>query len=274
MGLTDAWKSEEMIRYFLGLSKTKSDTDRRSCAVHAFLAGKSRTYSTDRFLNYWTAMNAYYGFFGDNFSKTYKEKYHKLTRKYNLINKDSKTITVLICSEIKKDLIIMDFKLLKDPKEEEKKDKDSEDKGEKKKETFYTNKLLYECTGEDIDDLYDDALANLDSEVGEGNPYKPLYNATDAIGIPLYVYLLLVYPYMLRCNYFHGNTVQPVIAGYRDPEIFDLNIINRFLERYLTEKIPTMFEDQVIDDESFEYIKRICEYWENNQHNKMNTYLE
>ena len=250
MGLTDAWKSKDMIDHFLGSTKTAIDTDMRSCAVMAFLAGKSRTYRTDRFLNFWTSINAYYSYIGDSFEKAYKKKNgleedEDVPNKYRMNHLDNPCIGALICTDIKKDCYI-------------KKKYDSSKEFSEVCES--TNKLLYTCTDGNIDALYEDALANLDNEIREGCPYNPLYEAAKKIEVPLFVYLLLLYPYRLRCNYFHGSKVQPVIAGYRDPEIFDLNIINRFLERFLTEKIPSMFEETEMSDEDLENIIRYCKY--------------
>lgn len=249
--LTDAWRSDAMIAYYLhstktgGSNRTGMDDDRFNIAVQAFLAGKSRIYTTDRFLNYWTAVNALYSSIGDLFETAFLKKYEKLSNKYKMNHLDNPCIGALIVTDIKNDCYLP--------------------KGIRKLDGFdelyqSTNHLLYACVKKGPDDLYEDAYDNLDNEMREGCPYNPLYEAAGKIGLPLYVYLLLIYPYQLRCSYFHGSKAQPVISGYRDPEIFDLKIINRFLERYLTEKIPVILTRKEMDEADMEMIRKYCEY--------------
>lgn len=56
LNLSKEWQNDEVIAFYAGATKTSSDTSYRNCAALAYLASKSRSYQTDRFLNLWTAM--------------------------------------------------------------------------------------------------------------------------------------------------------------------------------------------------------------------------
>ena len=241
--LSDAWHSAEVIRYYLDTCKTGSDTNYANCAVHAYLAAKSRRYRTDRFLNYWTAMNAYYNSISARFEDAYIAHNGSLGSTYKCKNYDSPGIGALTVSKIREDCIL--------PKDLAKLPEfDSIYKD--------TNRKLFHAEGIDPDVLYEESRKHLDNRCAPDDPYRELYEAADTMGIPLFVYLLLIYPYMLRCNYFHGSKVQPVISAYTDPEIFDLWIINRFLERFLNDAIPEMFAPGPMAEDEYEKIRHFC----------------
>ena len=85
--------------------------------------------------------------------------------------------------------------------------------------------------------------------------YNGLFDLADHLGVSLYTFLLVIYPYWLRCNYFHGSKAQPILAAYIDPEYRDLKLINTFLERFLSTSIPKMFCAKRLSDNEVDLIK-------------------
>lgn len=73
--------------------------------------------------------------------------------------------------------------------------------------------------------------------------------------MPLYYLLLLIYPYWLRSNYFHGSKTLPVFLAYNDPEMQAFLIVNYFIDKYLDEHIPMMITESGLDDNVIQRIK-------------------
>lgn len=242
--LDQGWKDERIISYYATQPKTISDDDDCNCAAISFLASKTRRYETDRFLNLWTAMNAYYNSIAKQFERTLENKGITKTGKYKVYTVDNACLGALICTRIKKDYFIT---------------KDFDKKEEYIQLYRNTNRLLVSCVNDGGKELYEKALTCLDNEVPPEDPYYDIFEAAKYANVPLFIHLLVLYPYLLRCKFFHGSKVQPVISGYKDPELFDLRIINQFLETFLNQKIPTMFFSEAMDDESFETVKSFCE---------------
>lgn len=99
-----------------------------------------------------------------------------------------------------------------------------------------------------LQELYDAAKKHPDNAVPATDPMQPLFALPAAVyagcpegkkaNIPLYCLLLLTYPYILRCNLFHGSKVQTVTAEYDGPEMLDYKTVNTFLDNFLQQMIP------------------------------------
>ncbi len=106
-----------------------------------------------------------------------------------------------------------------------------------------------------LHELYDTALDHMKDKTAPMNGFDRLFDLAahccdhlehipgqeDEGNIPLYCFLLLAYPYILRCNLFHGSKTQTVIAAYDDPEMLDYKVVCEFLDRFLEERLPQIF---------------------------------
>lgn len=218
----------EIVDAVLESTKSGSENDLKQCALQAYLLSKSRQFETDRFMNLWTSMNAFYGEIAiraeEAISRRTDTARKDLQSKYRLYKLDNPSIGALIR------LIQPGFVFPRKP----------DDIPEYRKAYRLIGRSLAAIGDLDIDELYDEAFGSKDNDPGK-TKNKPLYEAAAPLGISLYVFLLLVYPYWLRCSYFHGSRVQPVVAAYSDPELLDLSVVNGFLDRFLSDNIPGLF---------------------------------
>ena len=234
-GLTNEWQNEKLYDYIIHSTKTSSDWDYKNCAIQAFLLGKSRNYETDKFLNFWTAMNSVYNFYADLFeeSECLKRNIERSELgKYRAKGIDNASLGILGC------ILDSTFFMPKKP----------ENIDAYKIAYKETSRYLKKIKKEEIGHLYFIAKNYADKTSSDNGNYNELFDLADTMGISLYLYLLLIYPYYLRCNYFHGSKVQPVISAYNDPEILDLNIINRYLELFLNHEIPKIIRTNTISE--------------------------
>lgn len=118
-----------------------------------------------------------------------------------------------------------------------------------------------------LHELYDTALARMKDPNAPMNGFDDLFRLAETCcghldkipgktvdgNIPLYCYLLLAYPYVLRCNLFHGSKVQTVVSAYNDPEMLDYRVVNEFLERFLEDLIPRMFSSSWVGKDKYWY---------------------
>ncbi len=99
------------------------------------------------------------------------------------------------------------------------------------------NSLLTEGGLDHLSDLYTDSEKNMINEVKPDLEYEVLYNLAKDMELLFFVVLLLIYPYHLRYNYFHGSRVHPLVLAHNDIEFKDFIICNYYFERYLDENI-------------------------------------
>ena len=80
---------------------------------------------------------------------------------------------------------------------------------------------------------------------------KPL---ADDFEVPVYVLLVLGYPYHWRCKYLHGNHIVPLFMAHNDDDFCCLKIINYFMDRFLEEEIPKMFKEDYWNDKKYDAV--------------------
>lgn len=61
------------------------------------------------------------------------------------------------------------------------------------------------------------------------------------------VYVTFLFPYYLRCTYFHANKPLPLIAAKNDKVIHVLKIVNTILEAFLSENLPLWMDAEYIE---------------------------
>ena len=218
----------DVIRAILSDTKTSSAWDEKYCALYSYMLSTSRQYEMDRFLSLWTSMNSLYNLLAIRFEncigKEASDSGTDIPKKYRIHRKDNPSIGALIC------LMHPGTVLPKNP----------DDRPEYKTAYRDISRLIQDTVISERDKLYESSLKEMDGGLRDGE-FAELYGLADSLNIPLYIFLLIIYPYWLRCNYFHGSKAQPIVAGYVDPEYRDLKLINTFLARFLADNIPKMF---------------------------------
>lgn len=216
LNLNNKWKTIET--EIIKTTKTQSNKDLRFSAIYAFLASKSREYEIDRFGNLWTAMNAFYTFLVRRCNEI-----HELNIKR--IN-DARAIKFLAC--------LIESESVNIPNDEEKK--------EKWKNNYRLEEIVKGYKVEDYEDLYEASIQELKGE-GLTEKYHELSEIANEFGVKLFSYILLVFAYRIRCEFFHGEVNTLLIIGYNDYKIHVLEMVNYFIDRFLTEKISFLFTD-------------------------------
>ncbi|MGN0632141.1 MAG: hypothetical protein ACI4JN_12525 [Ruminococcus sp.] len=246
LNLSNEWKNA-IPQYLISSTKTKIQYDHKNCSLQSFLLSNAREYQTDRFLNLWTAMNSVYNTYALMFEEKNKLYCETLTKKkssvYAIYKVDSACLSMMI-NKIYPDVFVKDSTLKSE---------------EHAKAVKQMDRLLFKFDLNKLANLYEESLNNPDNISDADNPYHDMYDAAESIHIPLFAFLLIVYPYQLRCDYFHGSRVQPVIVAYNEPEMLAFCVVNYFLYRYLNDEIPQLFKCDEISDEFYERIKLVLE---------------
>lgn len=233
--LSDAWRSLAQT-VFADSSKSSIESDCRNCAVQSYLLSFSRQYETDRFMNLWTSFNAYYGYIAQLFEQYIIQKNEKVGNTFKMIGLDNPSqgaLAVTLAPEV------FFLKRISDDKHQ-------------RKVLHDTNRALCGVDLTRMGEMYDEMKSNLNSSFVPHSAFAQLYQiAKDyptgkGTSLPAFLYYLVVYPYWLRCNYFHGSKAQPVVAACNEPEISDLRVVNFFLQRFLMENIPRMYGDRFL----------------------------
>ncbi len=229
--LGDAWKSlDEMV---CSSSKTNSEDDESIkeaySAMYSYLASKGRLYEIDRFSNLWTAMNSYYRFIAGVFEKAFVEQ-----NGLSSFPREMKTLGNEMHSQgiLERMLNQKYFFLKKNPLSK----KEKEDR-------FRVVRLLSDIPNDEIEKLYNQANNRLQNARARFD-YADVQNWAEANGTSAYTYFLIRYAYKLRCDLLHGNSHTLFISAYNSYEIHALNIVNYFLDRFLDEAIPAMFDKE------------------------------
>ncbi len=238
----EKWKFT-IVDYLIHSTKSGTDYDHINCAIQALLLGKSREFETDRLLNYWTSMNAVY----NQLTRLYQEEYcmkigqsmDDLPSSKRAYKFDNVGMGALIAT-LDPGVIL--------PK---KYDSDDNYKAAFRK----LNGLFNDTILDTLDELYNESLTNFENDYDSESKYAELYELARNINLPLFFVLLLIYPYYLRCNYFHGSKVQPLVLAYNDVEFRDFRVCNYFLERFLDENIPDMLSQDWFTEEKYNYIE-------------------
>lgn len=220
LNLCDAWCS--ICPQVLALPKSKMDEDLRFAAVFSYLQSKGRDYEIDRFTNLWTAMNALYTWI----AKQYERCFSPSAAVSIFASNDSCSIGALAR------LIAQQYT--------------------QKKRTaldalwrsFYdTEKYLRaHDTPQEIEQLYDVAFNSIHG-ISPPEDYAPIVACAKRFSVPLFTFLLLTYPYRWRCKLFHGNRTTALLTAYNDYELAVLHTVNYFLDRFLNEEIPKIFDE-------------------------------
>ena len=235
LDLTISWSSPALTSAVLDWRKSSLEGNYCCCAVNAYLLACSRKYRIDSFLNRWTAMNAVYNDLACRFEKADKARpeYKALSKNKKgdrrLVGWDYKALAGLVAC-VEPGTHMVDSRKVDRPDE-------------------MNRKASWELAALNPDAF--DSLEELDDEELQSR-YPSLVKAATALNISAKLYLTFALPYWLRCKYFHGSKPTNVFQAYNDVEIACLGVVNHYLDKFLLERIPLMFETQgAISDEEF-----------------------
>lgn len=244
LGLGSEWS--ELEGKILELTKTKLIDDQRFSAVYAFLNAKTREYRIDRFSNLWMSMNAYYNYVAKKYEDRIKQEYqvNNLTSNLKLSMRDAESIGLVAW--------LMDQRYT---------DMTKKDELEKLwKNNYVIEKELEDLSESDSEKLFVASSKELEGEIIPES-YSKISNRAKEFNVKTFPFILLIYAYNLRCKYFHGNTPTLLVSAYNDYEICVLSTVNYFLERFLSDNIPKIFEDDFWNESKQEmainYVKYI-----------------
>ena len=231
--LGESWK--ELEKDIVKSTSTQVKEDLRFSAAYSFLASKNREFLVDRFANLWTAMNAYYGFVAHKYEDKLMKDYglDSLSKKLKLSKTDADSIGLVSW------LIYPQYAA----------ESDREELNKKWTNNYDVERLIENYSISDIKKLYDSAKKELRGETLP-NKYTELADRATEFKVKIYSFFTFVYPYHLRCKYFHGESPTVLLAAYNDYEIRTLELVNYFLTMFLNEKIPLMFKKDFWNDKN------------------------
>ena len=239
LGLGGAWK--DIIPETLAVSKSVMDKDLRFVSVFSFLLAKSKYYETERFSNFWTAMNAYYSYVALCFEK-------KLRMELG-VNENEELRSALTLHGDYQSIGAMCWLIGGKYRSYGKEDTD------KLWKRHSVENILGSYKEPQIKKLYEAAAEEADG-VGLPAEYADLAACAEELGVSLYAFMLFVYPYHWRCDLFHGNRTPVLFLASTDKELTMLHVVNYFLERFLNESIPKMFDEDFFAEAKYEKVKQ------------------
>ncbi|MCR5586725.1 MAG: hypothetical protein K6F77_04255, partial [Lachnospiraceae bacterium] len=81
--------------------------------------------------------------------------------------------------------------------------------------------------------------------------------------VPLFVFMVLGYPYYWRCKYFHGNNIGPLFMAHNEDDLKILFVINYFMDKFINDYLPKIFDEDYWNEEKYEkslnYVKELEE---------------
>ena len=278
--LPDSWKSEEMLEAVLKTTKTSSEEDLRFACLYSFLAASGKQFQIDRFTCYWMAMNSHYSYLVSCYRET-PEMASLADGKQNKLkgrNIDRLALTIMMrllgCGGFKTAQTHGDvfnnfhhsFSLIDSSRLDELYNLLYEHRSEF---TYLPpEELVNPQNSNTVMDLNSQLIAlwpdsvekperrrpetppakksrkksgkKSDEESNKKPPFPGI--STSAFG-----FILLDYAYSMRCKYLHGSHTLPLFTSRTDSTSAAFRALSLFLERYLKEAIPAMFQDGWMD---------------------------
>ena len=239
LGLNDSWKALDDA--IMSTTKTGKDSDFRFAAMFSYFASKSRQFEIDRFSNLWTAMNSYYSYVNRCYEKHLKNEYKVLEPghlKKLYLSQEADLIGAALWQ--------IDPRYTKFSKDEA---------NEIWSGDYSIEKALSGYTEEDIEDLYEDLLQELTTKKLDPK-HEVFKKRAEQFGLSSFTFMLFEYSYNWRCKLFHGNRCTLLFSAYNDYEIYVVKTINYFLDRFLNENIPHLFDEFFWNDEKQERMEK------------------
>lgn len=237
LDLPDSWREVPFWNAVLNVSKTAASSDRRFVCLYSFLAGVSKGYDIEEFTCLWTAVNALYGYLVSCYNAQAKSRGHKTVGERS----EGPSIGALLRA--------LDMG-------EKRPTRDEADK--KRPLNGAMRSFLHAIPGDQLPALYAQLRAHRDVRgwVPEGPLGEHLRKCMDQTTMTAFAYMLIEYPYYLRCNYLHGSKATLLFCAYNDPELDAFRAVNLFLREFLKEMIPEIFRSDWFTEEMYIAVMR------------------
>ena len=217
--------------------------DGRFTALHALLTAKSDRYEIERFTYYWMAMNGLYNYISAEGDRLIK----------------SRGIKSILDTEQQKQAFMLKCLGYDEPVCPSGSDKHAKNL-HSKRILWPLIPIIRTIPEEDIEDFYRACVAS-----DKANRYtQQITAAIDRMNIKydyheqydLFPLIVVWMPYKLRCGSFHGESALPTFCYSDDSIVRTLRVINRILDRFLTDQLPVWLasDEKTIEDRK----ARIC----------------
>ena len=223
-------------------TKSKQKDDLRFSAAFSYIAAMSRTYNIDRFTNLWTSMNCYYNYL----CKCY-------VNRIDIENKTGRKNKSLNTKHEREKIELMT--ILIDPYYHRLNLSKEEIENLPWKKHFAAERALTKIRENEFENLFQYA-ESFGDQIPRSDQYSTLSLYASQCGRSLQSFLLLCYPYHLRCKYFHGEYTLPLVVTNDDYEIHVLDLVNYGLQRFLNKAIPEMFSENFWTEEKQNTIQK------------------
>ena len=245
LGLPESWHDPDFLTTVLTATKSKTDNDPRYACLFSFLAGTGKVYESEKFICYWTAVNALYNHVLEAARPLYArslgaERYEDLSRKKQTLSGDAVGIGALLrLTGAGQGL------------------GSQSERNEHKQQYGKLKSLLRHIPREEFPALYRDLLEHRDDP--DRFPDSPLgehlRECCARSGSTAWGFLTLDYAYYIRCNYLHGSKATILFTAASDPELAAFRCLNVFLGEFLKEMIPLIFREDWFTREQF---SKVC----------------
>lgn len=256
---------DELIFKIIETSKTQQYKRDEYAGLYAFLGGIGKLYVNDRFIYYWTAINAFY----NCISSCYNNKlYSELAEDPDytaLSEKDQKELrTFLHLGYDEKNMNALAILYAKDPNVKKIRPTMLKTTSENKRddENFIINTMSAWLQNWNNDW---DALLTALKEYTPGSRNENIDKLKTDLLVKFrcrymdpYAWMVFQFPYIFRCNSFHGSRAYLAFAGYNEPELLMDEAMCYCMGDFLNENIHKLFKDELITDDEYAKLKYMC----------------
>ncbi len=232
LDLPESWHDREFLTTALTATKSKSDSDPRFVCLFSFLAGTGKAYESEKFVCYWTAVNALY-----NHIFACANPFHAARGKVRFddtaFNKQ-----VLAGDAVGLSILLRLFGAGKGVSSKQ-------ERTDHRSQYGAVKSHLRHIPREEFPALYRDASAHRSDPAWtpEGTLGEHLRECCDRTKSSCWGFLLFDYAYYIRCNYLHGEKAPILFTAATDPELAAFRCLNVFLGEFLKEIIPVIFRE-------------------------------
>ena len=256
MGSDGIFENKTIAEHLAKSKRSEDQSDKRIVALYAFLLGRSREYEMDRFINFWTAINAIYGFLCLEHNKRVRKLINdipeeKLKEADVTVDELKELLTPTLA---KKDMLQIKI-FSKALRKKYSTARNSVNKDIDQILTDFNNDYhdVYRHFAEKYVDteghlrlrfakLY--SLVTGASTTADANLKKELDYLDEwagKMGISTHVLLTIYEPYYMRNYYIHGNETQTLISD--NYHLNMLSCLNYCMDRILCDFIPALFDE-------------------------------
>ncbi|MCQ2522203.1 MAG: hypothetical protein MJ105_07475 [Lachnospiraceae bacterium] len=266
--------AEELILKIIKESKSMQFKKDEYACLYAFLGGLGKEHYNDQFIYFWTAINAYYNLIAKEYNTklgvgldadaTYQlldENDQKTIKRILSLGGDEKNMHALSLlysrdTTIKKARPTMlrnfDPNAVKDRRSDE--------------NFIIITMSTWFCEWQQWEDMLH-SLKTLDANDEHLISLKEsIFDKLRFKHIDPYAWVTFKFPYIFRCNSFHGSRAYLAFAGYNEPELKMVQGMCYAMRDFLNENIKNVFEKELLNEDAYKKIRFMCANYQNTQY--------